>query len=234
MKMEMHNGHRERMKEFIMSDDIENLPPHNVLEILLFYVIPRKNTNDIAHLLIDKFKTVGGVLNASVEQLKEVPGIGEHAASFLHMLPQLFRVYSEDSMKDNGVTSYEEIVNYIKSKFSGLDHEKVMIVSLDSKFSIIAADIISEGSLSAAPVDVRKILSIVLKRNTKNVIMAHNHPGGYVTPSLDDIEATKTVKKALVVADAVLLDHIIVSPQKTLSMANNKRYGEIFRTIQEL
>jgi len=229
-----HEGHRERLKEFILRDEVEGLPPHNVLELLLFYVIPRKDTNLIAHDLLDRFKSISGVINAPVEQLREVQGIGDHAATFLHMLPQLFRVYSEDCMREKETSSYEEIVDYIKAKFSGMDKEKVMIFSLDSKFSVIGADVVSEGSMSGAPIDIRSILSAVLKRNARHVIMAHNHPGGFVTPSPDDIEATKNVRNALSVTGIALLDHIIVSTQKTFSMANSKRYGEIFRTVQRL
>lgn len=232
-KAEPHKNHRQRLKNRFLKDGFESFEPHNVLEFLLFFAIGRKDTNEIAHALIKRFGSVAGVLNASMEDLQSVEGIGEHSALFLHMLPQLFSYYVEDKIHEESITDQKTLFNYVSSKFWGLDHERVILISLNARLKVIAADVITVGSTTKASLEATQILEAAIKRRSKLVVLAHNHPQGYATPSMEDVAATKSIMKVLRVSGISLIDHIIYAPNGIMSMANNKRYSDMFRNISE-
>ena len=225
----MHNGHRGRLKERFLKEGLDNFEQHNVLELALFYVIPRRDTNEIAHRLIERFGSISRVMDASVEDLVEVNGIGESVAVFLKFIPEFARRYIEDKGAfDNIINSTEKAGQFLLPKFIGRTDENIIAVSLDSKCSVINSSIVSEGSVNEVSLNIRKLVEIAIKNKAISVILAHNHPNGLAIPSNEDIETTWKVKRALDYVGVNLLDHIIVANNDFVSMRDSKKFQMIF------
>ena len=200
--------------------DLDHFEPHNTLELLLFYCAPQKDTNELAHLLIDEFGSISGVFDASYEELIKVNGVGEYTATFLKMIPALFRVYEQDRVKDEVVLdSAEKAGRYFVPKFIGRTEELVFVACLDSECKVKCCEVVNHGTVSAATVNVRKIAEYAMKYNATNVIIAHNHPYGLAVASPEDIMTTDAIYYALQLIGIDLTDHIIVAKDKAVSLA---------------
>lgn len=200
--------------------DLDHFEPHNTLELLLFYCAPQKDTNELAHLLIDEFGSISGVFDASYEELIKVNGVGEYTATFLKMIPALFRVYEQDRVKDEVVLdSAEKAGRYFVPKFIGRTEELVFAACLDSECKVKCCEVVNHGTVSAATVNVRKIAEYAMKYNATNVIIAHNHPYGLAVASPEDIMTTDAIYYALQLIGIDLTDHIIVAKDKAVSLA---------------
>lgn len=200
--------------------DLDHFEPHNTLELLLFYCAPQKDTNELAHLLIDEFGSISGVFDAPYEELIKVNGVGEYTATFLKMIPALFRVYEQDRVKDEVVLdSAEKAGRYFGPKFIGRTEELVFAACLDSECKVKCCEVVNHGTVSAATVNVRKIAEYAMKYNATNVIIAHNHPYGLAVASPEDIMTTDAIYYALQLIGIDLTDHIIVAKDKAVSLA---------------
>ena len=134
----MHENHRERVKKRFLSSGLDDFAPHNVLELLLFYAVPQKDTNQTAHLLIDRFGSLDKVFDATVEELKEVNGIGDHAATLIKLIPALARRYAIEKNKEGLVfNNVDTMGQYFVSQYIGVTVETVLLLSLDNKFNAI-------------------------------------------------------------------------------------------------
>lgn len=215
-----HEGHRKRLKARFAKDGLDGFEPHNVLELLLFYVIPRGDTNPLAHRLINKFGSFSAVLEASPEELMKVEGVGEQTALFLTMLPQLARKYIADKNEEvHKISGYRDLGAYVVPKFIGRSKEAIMLIALDSKNRIISSNIIAEGDIDRVPVSRRQIMEEAIRTKAARVVLAHNHPKGLTVPSNEDIVLTQDVCKLLGEVGIELIDHIIVSNDDYISMA---------------
>lgn len=225
----MHDGHRNRLKKRFMQEGLDQFEPHNAFELLLFYSIPRRDTNEIAHVLLKTFGTLSGVFDASLEDLQKVPGIGENSAVLIKLIPALHKLYMEDKMaKGVFLNSTKASGEYLVPKFMGEKNEVVIVVSLDNQGKVKNCSKIAEGSTNMAPINNRKIVEIALRHNATSVILAHNHPGGLANPSKSDIETTKQIVSVLESVQICLRDHIIVAGSEWFSLADSKCYGHIF------
>lgn len=228
--MSIHDGHRQRMRERFLKTGLQQFDKHEVLELLLYYSIPRTNTNDLAHRLIDRFKTVGRVLQASPEELMTVEGVGENTALYLSLLNQTVRyVGVERSTEVDVLHDTQAYVNYLKDFFSGVTNEQVYLLCLDAKRMVLGHYLISEGSVTSANIPTRTVMSKALMSNAVYVVLAHNHPGGLAIPSPEDEEVTAYLKMMLQSVGVILLDHIVVSDKDYVSLMNrearmHKRY----------
>ena len=207
----MHDGHRIRLRSRFLSEGLDGFEPHNVLELLLFFAIPRHDTNEIAHLLIKRFGSLSAVFDAPHEELKKIPGIGENAASLLKLIPDICRKYYDDK-KDisNCLTTHDLLGAFLVPKFLGRKDEIVIIVCLDSKRKILHDEIIFEGNVNSTQVSIRKIVEIAIMFNSAAVVIAHNHPGGLSLPSAKDLSTTININNALKLVNIELADHIVV------------------------
>lgn len=222
MNKNPHGGHRLRLRDRFRKEgcDLDHFEPHNTLELLLFYCAPQKDTNELAHLLIDEFGSISGVFDASYEELIKVNGVGEYTATFLKMIPALFRVYEQDRVKDEVVLdSAEKAGRYFVPKFIGRTEELVFAACLDSECKVKCCEVVNHGTVSAATVNVRKIAEYAMKYNATNVIIAHNHPYGLAVASPEDIMTTDAIYYALQLIGIDLTDHIIVAKDKAVSLA---------------
>ncbi|MCX7715261.1 MAG: DNA repair protein RadC [Clostridia bacterium] len=217
----MHEGHRNRLRERLLSEkERDTLNEHEILELLLFYIIPRKNTNPIAHALLKAFGSLANVFDAEVDKLMQVEGIGRSAATFINMIPAFFREYAKSKNNIvNAILTSENVGEYVKALFYGRIYEVFYLISLDSSNRVINTDIICHGSIDSVEINLRNIINTVLRTNASSVILAHNHPGGSPMPSQSDKEITKTIQHALSYINIKLLDHIVVSGEEYISMA---------------
>lgn len=223
--MSVHDGHRGRVKERFLKEGIMGMQEHEILEFLLFYCIPRRDTNVIAHNLINRFGNLAKVLDAPIRELKKVEGMGENAAIFLRLVKELIGSYHVSRSKESLIlTSYEECAEYLKPFFYGLQTETVMLLSLDAKCMVLDCRVIGEGSVTSAGVPIRKIVDTALSTNAVSVVLAHNHPGGLAIPSQEDRAVTNRVALALQYVDIVLTDHIVVCENESISMSLSKMY----------
>ena len=221
--MPIHDGHRQRLKDRFLREGLDNFDDLYVLELLLYYAIPQKDTNPIAHELLNHFGSLTAVFEATPEELQRVPGIGKNAATFLSLIPQVGRYYQIKRAEPGGILrTIEQCGNYLVPYFYGRENETVFLLCLDAKCKVLGCKLVGEGSVNSAGVPIRRIVELALAANATKVIIAHNHPSGLAIPSTDDIQTTHTVAKALYTVDIVLEDHLIFSNMDYVSLKESR------------
>ncbi|MDL2273346.1 DNA repair protein RadC [Oscillospiraceae bacterium OttesenSCG-928-G22] len=222
MKKHLHEGHRERLKERFLNDGLTNFEPHNALELLLFYGIPRSDTNPLAHELISQFGSYAAVLDAATEDLLKIKGITRHVVTLLKLVPASGRYYLTDRSKiENIINSTEKAGAYLLPRFHGRVNETVFLLCLDAKCKVISCPLLFEGSINSASVSIRKVVETALKLNATSVILAHNHTSGIAMPSEEDVATTLKIQTTIEAMDIFLIDHIIVADDDFVSMADS-------------
>ena len=220
--MSIHDGHRQRMKDRFRAEGLDHFSDIQVLELLLFYCIPRKDTNPIAHALLERFGSLSQVLDAPIGELAKVPGMGKSAATFLSLTTAVGRYYQVDrAMNVEILTSIEACGRYLVPFFYGRRNETVFLLCLDAKCKVLCCKEIGEGSVNSAGVPIRRIVEAALGVNATTVILAHNHPSGIAVPSGEDVQATQRVAAALSTVDIALADHILVADDDFVSMVQS-------------
>lgn len=225
-----HEGHRRRVREEFLANGFgENTPPHKFLEMLLFYSIPRKDTNVLAHKLLERFGSLAGVLDASAEELEKIPGITENTAALLKLIVPTARKYQSDKCEiKNRYESIDDICEFLLSKYFGFNEEVFAVTSLSLNGRILGFDILSSGSPFSVAVSSRSVVETALRRNAACVIISHNHPGSSALPSSEDIQVTALLKEALAHVNVRLSDHIIIADGDYVSLAHSRGLEEIF------
>lgn len=223
-----HAGHRARVRKKFIENGFDGFEPHEVLEMCLFYAIPRKDTNPLAHRLLDRYLTLGGVCDAPIDELMRDFSLSESAAAFLKMLPEFSRLYIESKMSNDNIIDCENLGEIFKAKFIGRNNEAVALMLGDAKGKMIYFDIITKGSLGATDVNVRKIVDLSLRHNAKTAFIAHNHPSGSAFPSKSDIQATKVVRDTLASVGVNLIDHFIVTDDDYVSLRESGMARSVF------
>lgn len=220
--MGIHDGHRQRMKSRFSEAGLDGFNDHNALEMLLFYAIPRKDTNELAHKLLKHFGSLPAVLEADYKALSEVEGMGESAAVLLKLVPAISRRYMEQiSIPKKSIGSAGEIGKYFLSKFMYEPDEVAYALLLDNANRVITCKEISKGIVNATEIGIRMLVELAMKHKAASVIIAHNHPSGLPNPSREDESCTELVKNALDIVGIELLDHIIVGGGVYYSMKTN-------------
>ena len=212
-------GHRERVRKKFLENGFNGLEDYEILELLLFYVIPRKDTKAIAKELIKKFKNLANVLKADTLELKTIDGLGDVAITFLKMIGALpARIYKDELknqklIKDdkNKITDKEVLLSFLRNKIGYEDVEKFYVIYLSSSNEVIAFEESSSGTLDRSSIYPREIYKRVIMENAKSIIIAHNHPSGNTCPSKCDIDITNEIAKGLKNFGALLLEHIIIT-----------------------
>lgn len=220
--MSIHDGHRERMKKRFLEYGLENFDDHSVLELLLFYALPRVDVNPIAHKLINRFGSLSAVFDAPADELTKVAGINLNSALLIKLIPQVSRRYlmSRTSFEDI-LDSTEKAGRYLLPHFFAERDEVVYMICLDAKCKVLNCKLLFRGSVNSANVSIRKIVENALLYNATSVIIAHNHTSGIALPSQEDKLTTRRIENALHAVDVVLTDHIVVSDDDFVSMADN-------------
>jgi len=225
----MHEDHRQRLREQFRTVGLEHFQPHNVLELLLFYSIPRRDTNEIAHRLIDYFGTLVNVLEASPEELCKVEGVGEASATLIAFMGQLARRYlAEQASEKKSFSSSQEFQRHVAAKFLGKKEEIVYLFCLDNAGRLLNECRVSLGTKYSVNLDNRTLLETAFHHNATKVVLAHNHPNGVRAPSSNDVKLTEAAAKLYREVNIQLLDHLIVANGECFSMAGNRKFARIF------
>ena len=208
----MHKDHRKHTKDRFLSEGLDSFEPHNVLELLLFYSIPQKDTNETAHMLINRFGSLSAVFDAPYDELLTVPGISEHSATLIKLIPAISRRYAmEKNSKVTKLSSIEDIGKYLVARYLGVTEETVLLLLLDNKYGLIDCVKVHEGSVNSSAITMRKLIETALFKRASMVVLAHNHPSGVALPSSDDLFTTQQVKRAFDLVEIGMLAHIIVA-----------------------
>ena len=224
----MHEGHRARVKKRFLEEGLDHFSDIQALELLLFYAIPRADTNPIAHRLLEHFGSLSQVLEANPEELKKISGVGENGALLLNLIPQMGRFYMTDRASAPGVlTTLEQCAQYLMPRFFGRKLETVFLLCLDAKCKVLCCREVGEGGTNSACISIRRVVETALGVNATSVVLAHNHPSGVALPSPEDIQTTRRVAMALQAVEIVLVDHIIVADDDYVSIAqSDERFNQ--------
>ena len=223
---QIHKNHRKRLKEQFRQKGLDGMTKVQVLELLLFYCIPRVDTNPIAHELLQRFETLTGVLDAPPQELEQVDGIGPAAAEFLKLIRELDRYQEmERNKKPRFLSDIDACGQYLLPRFKNLQNETVFLLCLDAVCKVQSCRMVGEGSVNSANVPVRRIVEMALASKASSVVLAHNHPSGIALPSAEDIQTTRRVAAALDAVEIVLTDHIIVADGDFVSLVQSGLYN---------
>ena len=219
---QIHKGHRQRLKTRFLEEGLDNFSDIQVLELVLFYCIPQRDTNPIAHDLLNRFGTLSQVLEAPVEELVKVSGISENAAVLLKLITDVGRYYLVNrSQQFTVLPTLDACANYLVPHFFGRRVETVFLLCLDAKCKVLCCKEVGEGSVNSAGISIRKIVEMALGANATSVVLAHNHPSGVAIPSQEDIQTTRRLAAALHAVEIHLADHIIVADDDHISLVQS-------------
>ena len=234
-KENIHKNHRQKVREKYYAGGFRGMAPHNILEMLLFFGIPYKDTNPIAHALIDRFGSLSAVFEANRTDLMQVKGMTENAACLITMILPLYQKYSHELVKRRPrFKDLKETADFLRTLYLDNNNiERVFLLCFDANDSLITFRVIGEGDVSSSNFDMRKLATAVLETNAASVILSHNHPHGISVPSYQDGEATATIAALLNVLNVKFTDHIIVTDKDHFSMANSHKYVQYFYNFEK-
>ena len=232
----LHEGHRERLRKRLSDKNYVEADEYQVLEYLLTLPIMRRDTNELAHKLINKFGSLANVLDSNVDDLITVDGISPTIAHFLHCIPYVFRNYKISKTKSKPVlTCPLDIFNYLGDAICHLPSEEFYMICLDNGYKVINKKILSLGGTTKVAIDIKQCVQYALSLNASKVIMLHNHPSSSADPSESDCETTKRMLIGFEMAGIDLFDHMIVNYEgKYFSFAisgNLNKYREQYKSI---
>ncbi|MCL2531505.1 MAG: DNA repair protein RadC [Oscillospiraceae bacterium] len=225
----MHENHRKRVRQRFRQAGLESFPAHNVLEMLLFYAIPRQDTNEIAHRLIRHFGTLSAVLDAPFEELCKVQGIGENSATLIMFVAQIAKRYLAEQVQEKiSFANKQALHRFAVSLFTGMKSEAAFLLCFDNTTQLLHAGQISLGTKHAVSLDNRTLLESAFRHNATKVVLVHNHPNGLAAPSRSDVVRTEGAVKIFNSVQIQLLDHLIVAQGQCFSMAAHPKHMRIF------
>lgn len=220
--MSIHDGHRQRLKERFLTEGLDSFSEVQVLELLLFYAIPRKDTNPIAHALLDRFGSLSQVLEAPQEALCQVAGVSANSAGLLQLVTEVGRYYLVNrTTKLTILPTVDQCAMYMMPFFFGRRTETVFLLCLDAKCKVLCCKEVGTGSVNSAAISIRRIVEEALAANATTVVLAHNHPSGLAIPSEEDIQTTRRLAAALHTVEITLADHIVVADDDYVSMVQS-------------
>ncbi len=224
-----HIGHRKRMKERFLDTRFDGYQEHEILEMILYYVYPRTDTNPLAHRLLREFGSLSAIFDARIDTLVGA-GLTQNAALFLTMIPDISRVYLDDRNNNKSkIIDFENLGDYFIPKFIGRDEEVMILLLADAKGKELYSGVVSKGSFTASEAPIRRIVDLAMRYNAATAAIAHNHPSGVALPSRSDIDATKEVCKALNLVGVLMVDHLIVADDDFVSIRDTQLCDELLR-----
>lgn len=222
----VHAGHRERLKKRFLSEGLGTFETHNVLELLLFYSNPQKDVNGLAHELINRFGSLGNVFDAEYEELITLNGVKDHTATLLKLIPALSQIYYDEMFSAGQSRSkfdIDSIKEHLIRLFAGKKNEEVYLLTFDSDDSLKNTIFLQRGSLSYTAVETRNLVQTALRAGYEKIALAHNHPDGSAFPSMEDIETSERLKRGLDFCGLKLCEHFIVAGNQCIGMYDWER-----------
>jgi len=220
--MGVHDGHRARLRQSFLEHGLQSMNDINALELLLFYALPRRDTNETAHLLLERFGSLHGVFSAPVEDLREVDGIGDYAAALIALIPEIMKKSRLSKSREiRQIRSSTDAGEYLLPFFMNEQDEVVYMLCLDTKRAVICCAELGRGVVNTVDANIRRMVEKALKVKACSVIVSHNHPGGIAIPSREDDIFTRCLYNALETVGIRLEDHIIVADEDYISLADS-------------
>lgn len=219
----LHKGHRSRLKQRYIKNGLDSFEDNQVLELLLFYCYPQRDTNEIAHKMINKFGSLHNLLEASPIDIMKECNVTENVAVLVSLTPHLSKRYIKGRWSKKDVLDNTKIIGeFAIGLFIGRKYECLYIICLDVKHQLLDVVLATEGTIDSAAIYTRNIVEIALRHNASSVVLAHNHPSGSLKPSREDIEMTKRIVKAFESIDIDVVDHVIVGGEKYFSFSEKR------------
>lgn len=212
-----HGGHRQRLKNQFLANGIDTLTDIQKLELLLFYSIPQKDTNPIAHLLLDKFGSIRNVLLAEPSDLMKVNGVKENTALHLKLISGLYNVINRP-FNISTIDSSEAAKDYCTRLYTGINVEQFYVICISKSNVILGIKLINSGTMDEVNVQIRQITEFAISHKCNRIIVSHNHPLGLGKMSDEDCSFTYTLMCSCLINSIVLVDHVIVGVDKTISL----------------
>lgn len=220
----LHEGHRESMRSKFRSAPSESMPDHELLEFLLFNVIPRKNTNEIAHELINRYDSFHGVFEADAYDLMRVKGIGERSALFIKTIYACIRRYGDSkNAPAEEIATNADAGRYFVQKLGKETREHMLLLLLDNSDRIIGCHEIEKGSVNRVSCSLQNLFGAVYASNAAGFYVAHNHPRGKAIPSREDYAITREIMDISSLLDYDFRDHIIVAGDQFIPVMESMR-----------
>lgn len=234
IKTNYHEGHRQRVQEKVYKYGLRSLEPHELLEYLLWYTIPRKDTNNIGHALIEKFGTIANVIDADPKYLQKIKGVGKRSSMFLTCLPELFSIYKESSSegKLDVLNTIADCIRFFRSKFEIRKVETFYVICLNSGNQVVKYEQLEGESGVQVNIDTKKFSDFINDSNVVSVLVFHTHPYGQVSPSFEDITTTETIMSVCNTMYKYLTDHIIFNETSHFSFGRNNLMEKIAHTTK--
>ncbi len=214
----LNSGHRQRMYSRFAGSAFSGMAEHEILELLLFTAIPRRDVKPLAKHLLLRFGSVAAVLDAEPAELLKISGVGEKTVTQLKLYREVVTLYmGQTRLRRERLTSGKSVADFARAKLGGSRYENFMVMYLNTRNELIDFDVVS-GTVNRATVYPRNIARRGIELHASAVILAHNHPGGSAQPSPEDIEVTGVINEALKLVEIRLIDHIVVTPTDYVSL----------------
>ena len=224
----MHDGHRERMRRKLAQNGSEAFLPHEILEMLLYASRSRGDTNPLAHRLLDRFGSFAGVMDAAYEDLVQVDGVGDSTALLLKLVASSARLYGESKFREGMIMDVDTACEFLQAKYIDKVEEIPSLLLLDNRSRMLRWEMLGQGSINAVEINVRRAVELSVRHQATRVILCHNHPSGIALPSASDILVTENLAEALRMVGVLLIDHIIVAGQDSVSLCQTPEYACLF------
>lgn len=233
-KSKIHAGHRQRLKDKVRQNGLKSLSTHEVLELLLTYSIPYKDTNELAHNLINSFGSIANVFGASYEELLNFNGVGEETALFLSTIPEYFEIYKAHKHKnENIINTTSECIKYFRNNVEIKKNEHLYLICLSPTNKVIRfIDVGGINSFSVS-VDIKYVAEKIVNIGASSIIMCHTHPNGNVTPSEEDHISTSRILGVCYMLGIAVYDHIVFNEINHYSYGSNGKLQELSDNICE-
>ena len=219
--MGLHDGHRQRKRQQFLSHGPESMADHELLELALFYAIPRRDTNETAHRLLDQFGSLDRVLSAPEQELEKVEGVGQGAAVLLRLMGSIGDRARRPGREEKIVASVDQAGAYFLRLLDGQRTEQLYQLCVDAKGKVLSCRMLSQGQSDMTVLSLRQVVENALLSGASGVFLGHNHPSGVAVPSSSDEAATRQVAEALRTIGVRLVDHIVVADRDFVSMADS-------------
>ncbi len=217
----LHAGHRKRVRERYLTLGEEAFSDHQLLELLLFYALPRKDTNELAHVLLNHFGSLEGVFRATVDELCHVEGISESSAALIHLVPDLYYRCQKSESRAPVIKTREDAAEYLRPYFEHQRKEMAYFLSVGENGKVLGCDLIGAGGDSEVYLDVNRMIEAALRHRACWCVMAHSHPSGIAMPSPEDLFTTRQCRLLLQQVGIDLRDHVVFADDDYYCMADS-------------
>lgn len=229
-----HTGHRDRVREKVLKFGASSLADHEILEGLLFFCLPRINTNEIAHHILDEIGSLEKIPEIDRTKLLNVPGVGKKTLFFFALISELFkRIAYAPRTPVQKFDSMGKVNDFLLAHYTGIKEEQFCGLFLDGQLRLLKFEVFSKGSISASAVNPTAIAHEAAKQYAAYVIIAHNHPGGYTQPSPDDLAVTEKIRSTLSAIGVSLIEHVIVGENTCKPTMSSLSYSPTSSTQED-